>query len=124
MDASMTFRRAARYAREAVSLGSRCGLALTALAFTLLQQINFAVARSIPQARQEALEAVERAIAIDNEDHQAFLIKGALLIEAQQSEAGLALPRRAHELNANDSYTLGVCGFYEIIFGDAIKGSE
>jgi len=115
---------AIRFARQALEIDPRCGVALRTLAFAQWQHIYFSTAASTAEASKEGIDAATRAIAIDYGDHVAHNYKGTLLYLSGQHDAGLADVRRAHELNPNDFFALAGLGFFEAMSGDPQKGIE
>jgi len=112
------------FAREALVIDPRCGAALRTIAFAQWQHIYSNGTASVAQALSEGMSAATRAIAIDPEDHIAYLWKGMLTLLSGQPQAGLADVRRAHELNPNDALALGYLGMVEALFGNPLKGIE
>ncbi len=113
-----------RLGREALAIDPRCSAALRILACAHWQDIFYNTTASVSGASAEGINAATRAIAVDHEDHVAYLWKGALLFQAGQESVGLADMRRAHELNPNGALTLAMLGFYEATSGDPPKGIE
>lgn len=115
---------ALKFAREALVLDPRCSAALRTIAFAQWQHIYSNSTPSVEQALYEGTSAATRAIAIDAEDHIAYLWKGMLSFLVGKPQAGLADLRRAHELNPNDALALAYLGLGEALCGDRTKGIE
>lgn len=115
---------ALKFAREALVLDPRCSAALRTIAFAQWQHVYSNSAPSVGQALGEGTSAATRAIAIDAEDHVAYLWKGMLSFLARKPQAGLADLRRAHQLNPNDALALAYLGLGEALCGDTSLGIE
>lgn len=113
---------ALKFAREALVIDPNCGTALRAIAFTQWQHLYLNTTVRATQALAEGVDAATHAIAIDPDDHIAYLWKGLFPLLAGQPEAGLADVRRAHELNPNDALTLAYLGMVEALCGDKQQG--
>lgn len=110
------------YARAALALDARCSAAWRTIAFTQWQNAYSNSAGLLAQALGEGPSAALRAIAIDPEDHVAYLWKGLFSLLSGQPQAGLSDVRRAHELNPNDALALAYLGMMESLCGNALQG--
>lgn len=115
---------ALKLAREALAIDPRCGAALRTIAFAQWQHVYSNSAASVAEALSEGMSAATRAIAVDPEDHIAYLWKGMLPLLSGKPEDGLADVRRAHELNPNDALVLAYLGMVEALCGNKLKGIE
>ncbi|MFZ2296175.1 MAG: winged helix-turn-helix domain-containing protein [Polaromonas sp.] len=117
-------KQALKFAREALAIDPRCGAALRTIAFAQWQHIYSNSTASVAQALSEGMSAATRAIAIDPEDHIAYLWRGMLPLLSGKPEEGLADMQRAHDLNPNDALALAYLGMVEALCGNKQKGIE
>lgn len=113
---------ARRLALQALEIDPRCAPALRVLVLTGWLPTYTEPPEVHAAAVAEGLEAAERALEIDNGDHQAILYRGLLLSHAGRPEEGLDDMRRAHEINPNDPVVLGMLGAYLAGAGDPPAG--
>jgi len=112
------------FAREALAIDPRCGAALRTIAFAQWQHVYSSSEKSAAEALCEGMIAAARAIAINPEDHIAYLWKGMLPMLSGHPEVGLADVRHAHELNLNDALVLAYLGMVEALCGNTRQGIE
>lgn len=110
-----------RLAQEALALDSETGLAWQTVAAARWLHINLDAPPDPSDAIADGLHAAQRALSIDNADHQAHHIMGLLLFLAKQPHEGLSALRHAYAINPNDAYNLCWLGFYEATSGDMSK---
>ena len=116
--------RAVAFARKAILLDERCGLAWGTICFAHWQDIVYGTAENVGTARTEGVAAATRAIEIDPSDHLAFTSRGLLQYRTGQRRAGLDDMRHAHRQNPNDTLTLNALGYTEAAFGNRQEGIE
>ena len=74
--------------------------------------------RPILESFQLGFEAASQAVLFDEQDHYAHTVRSLFLFASGQNAEGLMTLRRAHQINPNDTRTLGWLGFYEAVAGD------
>jgi tetratricopeptide (TPR) repeat protein len=116
-----------REAKEALAIDPNSVRALHALASSHGNAVFLGMAADRDHALQEATRAATRAIELDSADAHGYALRAVGAMHRGQWDhypEALADARRAHEMNPNDTFVLGILGVFEAWSGEIERGIE
>ena len=110
-----------KQAHAALAIDPQSALARRTLAGVYWLDAWTNTTRPILESFQLGFEAASQAVQADERDHYAHTMHSLFLFASGQNAEGLMALRHAHQINPNDTRTLGWLGFYEAVAGDISK---
>ena len=116
-----------REAEDALAIDPNSVRALHALAFSHGNAVFLGIAADRDHALQEATWAATQAIELNSADALGYALRAVGAMHRGQWDRypeALADARRAHEMNPNDTFMLGILGLFEAWSGETERGIQ
>jgi adenylate cyclase len=118
---------ALREAGDALAIDPRCVLALHTISLASANSVFLLMAENRDLALREAMSAAARAIDLDSSDALGYALRGFCVLLSGQLDRypkALADAQRAHEMNPNDMFVLGLLAWAETGIGEYERAIE